>query len=472
MTKPAINHCTKCGFDLKISFRRASTRYRCLECNFYIPITTKICKRHGDVGFRVEEQEEKKLNYRCGNCGHKEILDYRESQSLSERNDNLFKEMNFDRKMVQAIQKYHKNKDSQVLIRNFFESLNRRNNLAKFDKFIFPTKLFKEILENTECDKNTEKSGLKNIIFWFMSTFMSGNLESLAIKAASSSSERNLSRSLTNNAVISPNALGVRLGKDKVITALEQLLQLCTGLTGTTLFNGEETLRPVFYDWMFITKSGSSWKVCHKLGKKDDDTHGFKIGVGVDWNTKAIVSLVFHGEEHLNDNLSYQRDLCIKDTPGLVQITDRGPFDSEFMASIHQKSQYFVIRLKKNIKYTTIHSQDLNNQRHRLDISSNPEIFLLSSKIIKLDVNPDLPALKYVKFRYNKPSNGQFEIIDQYRDALRVDRCSPLRLLIVEGECCAIYASPDETAGHFIQEFAQIDSGGKAALVIRTGIGI
>ncbi len=54
----------------------------------------------------------------------------------------------------------------------------------------------------------------------------------------------------------------------------------------------------------------------------------------------------------------------------------------------------------------------MNNQSHRLDISSNPEIFLLSSKIIKLDANPDLPALKYVKFRYNKPTNGQFETIE------------------------------------------------------------
>ena len=356
MTKPAINHCTKCGFDLKISIRRSSKKYRCLECNYYIPMDTKYCNKHGNVGFTVEEHAEKKLNYRCKNCGHKEIDNYRKSKALSERskkNDSLFKEMNFDRKMVMAIQQYNKNKDSEALIKNFFESLHRRNNLEKLDKFIFPEVLFNEILENTECDKNTEKSGLKNIIYRFLSTFMSGNLEALAIKAASS-----------NDAVISPNGLGVRLGKDKVITALEQLLQLCTGLSGTTVFDGEETLRPVFYDWMYITKSGSSWKVCHKLGR-GDDSHGFKIGVGVYWNTKAIVSLVFHGEEHPNDNLSFQRDLCIKDIPGLVQISDRGPFDTKFMGSIDQKSQYFVIRLKKNTKYTTIHSQDLHNQSHK-----------------------------------------------------------------------------------------------------------
>lgn len=29
-----------------------------------------------------------------------------------------------------------------------------------------------------------------------------------------------------------------------------------------------------------------------------------------------------------------------------------------------------------------------------------------------MDANPELPALKYVKFRYNKTSNGQFETIE------------------------------------------------------------
>ena len=405
------NHCSKCGFELKISFRRASIKYRCLECKYYIPMDTQICNKHGDVGFIVEEHAEKTLNFRCKNCGHKEIEHSAKTKTLAARNDNLFREMTFDRKMIRAIQENTRNNDSQALIKNFFESLDRRGNLDKLDKFIFPEAIFNEILENTECDKNTEKSQLKNIIYWFLSTFMSGNLEALAIKAVSSNSERNLSRSLTNNAVISPNALGVRLEKDKVISALEQLLQLCTGISGTTVFNGEESLRPIFYDWMYITKNGGSWEICHKLGKGDDN-HGFKIGVGVDWFTKSIVSLVFHGEEHPNDNLSFQRDLCITDIPGLVHITDRGPFDTYFMASIHKKSQYFVIRLKKNIKYTTIHSQDLENQRHRIDISSNPEILLYESKIIKLDANPELPALKYVKFRYNKTSNGQFETIE------------------------------------------------------------
>lgn len=401
------NHCSKCGFDIKIVFRKASIVYNCLECGYRIPTDTKICKKDGAVGYKETVLKSTSMVYKCNNCGFKKI-----GRPISENkpmDDILFNKVRFDRGFVQALAN-HRGDDAN-LVKKFLSSLDKKRDIDCLKNYMLPRDMLSNITKLTKCDKGVEKSYLENIIYWFFSTFMSGNLENLAINAASNQSARTVSRSLTDNSVISANALGVRLGNDKVVNGLEKLLEYCTARAQTKIFDNNGDLRPVFYDWMYITKSGDSWKICDNM-PRSEEFHGFKIGVGMDWNTKSIVSLVFHGEEHPNDIVSFQRDLCINNAHGLIHITDRGAFDTQFMQLIHERSQYFIIRLKKNIKFITKHTKKYKNAEIELQIASKPKIRVLETRIIELNANQNLTGLKYVKFQYNNHKSGRFETIE------------------------------------------------------------
>lgn len=138
----------------------------------------------------------------------------------------------------------------------------------------------------------------------------------------------------------------------------------------------------------------------------------FKIGFGNDWNSKSIVSPVFHGQEHPNDNISFQRDLCIDDAPVIINIPDRGPFDARYLSQISKRGQYFAIQLKKNIRLIPIHlNEHCNEDFVELSITSKPNIKLLQSGFIRLSANPDLGDIKYVKFQYNNPKSRRFETL-------------------------------------------------------------
>ena len=403
------NHCSKCGFAIKIVSRKASIVYNCLECGYRIPSDTKICKKHGNAGSKEILLAGTQMTYKCKKCGYKAKNYTKPQTKTNPLEDILFKKLKFDRKFIHEYSRSLN--DDGYLLQYFLKSLDKRKDVSYLKNFMLPSDILSNITKLTKCDKGVEKSYLENIIYWFLSTFMSGNIESLAINAASNQSARTVSRTLTNNSVISANALGVRLGNDKLIEGLEKILEFCTARAQTKVFEDNGVLRPVFYDWMYITKSGDSWKICDNL-PRSDEFHGFKIGVGMDWNTKSVVSLIFHGESHPNDNLSFQRDLCIVNAQGLIHITDRGPFDTQYMETIVNRGQYFIIRLKKNIKYTTLYSKKYKNAEVVLNIASSPKITILETGIIKLNANPDLSELKYIKFQYNNHKSGRFETIE------------------------------------------------------------
>ncbi|NIP62481.1 MAG: transposase [Nitrosopumilaceae archaeon] len=306
--------------------------------------------------------------------------------------------------------------DDEVLVTEFIRSLKFENDVTALKEFLLPTDILSNIVTQTDSDKWVEKSHLENIVYWFFSTFMDGNLESLQIKMVSEKSKKEVSRTLTDNAVISPNALGERLGNDKVVEGLGKIFEYTVARSKTKVFDNSLGLKPVFYDWMYITKSGEAWQICNEM-PRGDNFHGFKIGVGNDWNSKSIVSLVFHGQEHPNDNISFQRELWIDDAPGIINIPDRGPFDTKHLGQISKEGQYFIIRLKKNLRVIPVHLKKHSNEDFvKLSIASKPKIKLLQSGFIRLLANPELGDLKFVKFQYNNEKSGRFETIELISD--------------------------------------------------------
>ncbi len=113
-------------------------------------------------------------------------------------------------------------------------------------EFLLPGDILENIADTTECDKGVEKSHLENVLYWFFSAFMTGNLESLPIKLASDQSQRIVSRTLTDDAVISPNALGERLGKERVVEGLEKILEFVVAQSQTKVFDNSLNLKPVY----------------------------------------------------------------------------------------------------------------------------------------------------------------------------------------------------------------------------------
>ena len=170
----------------------------------------------------------------------------------------------------------------------------------------------------------------KTCILWTLTLFLNGKLASLPIKAIADASNPPLARKLTDEKPVDHNTFGVRLENQKLVSGLENIFQLCSAQLGTQVFNNGQNLIPVYYDWFYFIKSGNVWMPCKEMGG-EDNTKGIKIGVGVDWESNAIVSLVMHGEEHPNDAVSFRRDLMVNERPGLVHITDKGPFSSKNM---------------------------------------------------------------------------------------------------------------------------------------------
>jgi len=405
------NHCSNCGFEIKVVTRKASVVFNCLECGYRIPTDTGICKRDGDAGYKESILPATKMFYKCKNCGYKDRSE-NSKPKIKSPEDALFRKSRFNRKFINA---YAQNHDDGALITEFIKSQKFESDLIALKEYLLPNDILSNIVDETGSDKWSEKSQLENILYWFFGTFMVGNLESLPIKLASDQSKKIVCRKLTGNAVISSNALGERLGNDQVVKGLERVHEFTTARSQTKVFDGSLGLKPVYYDWMFITKSGNDWKICSEM-PRSENFNGFKVGIGMDWNSKSIVSIVFHGEDHPNDSVSFQRDLCIDDAPGLINITDRGPFDTKYLEQISKRGQYFIIRLKKNLRVTPVHLRTHSNDFVELSISSKPKIKLLQSGFIRLPANPGLGDVKYVKFQYNNPDSGRFETIELISD--------------------------------------------------------
>ncbi|MFV2014068.1 MAG: transposase [Candidatus Heimdallarchaeota archaeon] len=403
------NHCSKCGHTIKISDYPATIVYKCLECGNRISTATRICKKCGKAAYTEVKKSAYSIAKNCENCGYKEKkVDLQKRTKSLPINDPLFRKLNFSREIKHLVSSI---RNERLLMQKFMSSLSSTKAVASLKTFMFPHDMLENITTSTSCDKAVEKSFLENIILWFFSTFMSGNYEQLAINAVAHNSAKIISRTLTDDSVISANALGVRLENDKLVEALEMFLEFDSFMRQSEIFTDNDCLKPVYYDWMYITKSGDSWKICNSI-LGSDEFSGFKIGIGMDWTTKSIVALTLHGTEHPNDALAFKRDLCIRNVRGLIHISDRGPFDSKYQEEISKRNEYFIIQLKDNMKYRTIHSLTTHNELYELSTPSKPKIKLLKTGIITLKANPDLGPVKYIKFQYNNQRTGRFETIE------------------------------------------------------------
>jgi len=402
------NHCSNCGFDIKISDYKTIFVYKCLECGDRIPTATKICKKCGNKGYRKLKRSGYSIARPCGKCGYKEKKeDLKERVKVLGMDDPLFRKIRFDRQIMQFASEIE---NDALLVRKFIASLNSTKAVESLKEYMFPEDILENISKITKCDKAVEKSFLENIILWFLSTFMAGSHEQLAINAVAHNSERTVSRTLTDDTVISANALGVRLENENLVNALEMFLQFDAFRYQSAVFNENNTLKPVYYDWMYITKAGDSWSVCKTISSSEG-IYGYKIGFAVDWNNRSIIGLNLHGAEHPNDALAFRRDLCIRNIKGIVHISDRGPFDTKHQAEIHQRGEYYIIRLRDNIKFDIIHSGN-RNEYHELSIASHPKIKLLETGMVILQANPEMGSQRYIKFQYNSSRTGKFETIE------------------------------------------------------------
>jgi len=419
--------CKKCNGIGKIKVTiKEHTKYRCKQCKLVVPNKTRICKNHGSAETYAKDHPKKTFERVCRICGSTgvvegteplKVINDIENNGMEKAVDSLQRTIPFDRKLMQKVKEFQNNQLDDPFsfikaIANHIEKYRPKKAIAAFRQAFIPDELIKDITETTLCDKSVEKSKLSNIMMWTLSFFLQNKKEDLAIVEIANASTSILGRVLSDeNSAIDHNTFGVRLEKSKFVDALEMMLQICSAQLGSDAFEDNGSFVNIYYDWFYLVKSGNSWQACQGVGRTKE-SNAIKIGIGIEWETKAVVSLVMHGQHHPNDVVSFREHLIITQRPGLVHITDMGPFSSETMKEILDRNQHFIIRLKKNILYQVAHQIYHGTYNFTLETASKTDIILLEEKLIRLNANPELSDVKYVRFQYKSLKTGEFEQIE------------------------------------------------------------
>lgn len=390
------------------------TKYRCNECRRVVQTSTQTCKNHLKAGSYPTLHEGVEVTRACKSCkgtGYKEYnseFDKNAATGLQKAVDSLQHSISFDRKLVQAVKNFQADNPFSFFrkVVDHLEHYKPKKAIEAFRQAFVPKKVMNEIADTTECDKWVEKNRLSNIIMWTLSFFLQYKTEELTIKEIANASGLTLGRALSDDGrEVSHNAFGVRLEKSKLIKALEMMLQLCSTQLSSKVYTEDNGLINVYVDWFYIVKSGKEWDVCKSIGK-DQSSKAIKIGVGIEWESKAVVSLIMHGEHLSNDVVSLRDHMMIPDRPGIVYISDMGPSDTNLWDKMKHDNQFFIIQLKKNLNYQVVSTLYKGKAKITLDTPTQNTVTILDEKLISLNAKPDLGVLKYIRFQYNSIREG------------------------------------------------------------------
>ncbi|MFV2016389.1 MAG: hypothetical protein ACC656_13240, partial [Candidatus Heimdallarchaeota archaeon] len=324
------NNCNGIG-KIKVTIN-PHTKYRCNQCNLVVQNKTKACKNHGSAGSYATDHPIKVIDKKCRVCGSTGVvegLNALEPASIDEISlgnngltnvvDSLQKSIQFDRKLMQTVRQFKNTRLNSLnhpfsFIKAIAEHITKyrpRDAIDAFRQAFMPDEVVKEIVDTTDCDKWTEKTSLSNIMMWTLTFFLHNKTEDLAIVEIANASASLLGRELSDDkSAVDHNTVGVRLEKPELIQALEMMLQVCSAQLGTNAFEGNGTFINIYYDWFYLVKSGNSWQACLQVGRMKE-SNAIKIGIGIEYNTKAVVSLVMHGERNRNDVVSFKEHLML-----------------------------------------------------------------------------------------------------------------------------------------------------------------
>lgn len=436
LTSKAAVHCTNCDNGQIKVIVPEHTKYRCNECKWVVSNETKRCKYHPETGSYPTVHPEKSHKRTCKICkgdgfvtqeipkeqNQKTVDDSSDADDSSDEQvlkavDSLQRTIKFDRQLQQAVKDFNQSRlnHPQKLIKTIVKHIERYKPdeaIAAFKQAIMPGELFELTTEETDCDKWVEKTHISNLIMWVLTLFLQNKNKDLAIQQIADASGSFLGREFsTHGKSVDHGTVGKRLEKPRLIEALEMMLQLCSAQLEHNAFDDNGSYVNIYYDWFYLVKGGNEWKVCQKVGRTGE-ANAIKIGIGIEWDSKAVVAITMDGETHRNDGKCFKEDLMLTERPGVVHITDRGPFDTKTMERIRQNQQHFIIKLKKNIKYKTAHQIFLGDHRFELNTPTKTKIRLLESKVIRIQANPQLGEIKYIRFQYNCLKEGKFKTVE------------------------------------------------------------
>ena len=405
-----INKCEFCKNELKKIVVSSHVKFRCGICLVQVKTSEKSCPEHSGNNIIPFELPEKSYYRKCTNCVNITRPKVQEVP-LEKKQSKLERVIQFDRRLMSKLNKKENQPMETInIVLDHIRKYNAKGVMTELNRYWLPESEMDEILEITGSDKWVEKTKLANIVLWTLSMFLNKEKESFSIQDIANASASLLGRKLTNTASADHNSIGVRLENENLIKGLEMILQSCSEKLQTKVFEEGEFYVNVYYDWFYIVKTGNVWSVCGKSGK-GDNAHAIKIGIGYEWDTNAVVSLVMHGDSGKNDSVSFRENLMITERPGIVHITDRGPFSFDTMREIQKNNQHFIIRLKDNTLLKTVHPSNLIPYTIFLDTASNPKVTILEEKIVKLKTANDIGELTYVKFQYKSLRTGKFETV-------------------------------------------------------------
>lgn len=430
LTQETTVHCNNCESGKIKVITPEHTKYRCNECKLVVSSESRQCKYHPKSGSYSTIHPESSHKRTCRICGGEGVITQETTEKQTIRSnrddkaqetlkavDSLQQTINFDRKLQRAVIDFNKSRlnHPQKLIKTIFNHIDKYKPdklVEALKQAIMPEEILGLTTKETDCDKWVEKTHIGNLIMWTLTLFLENKNEELMIQQIADASASFLGRKFSSHGKqVDDGTVGRRLEKPRLVQALEMMLQLCSAQLNHNALEDNGSFVNIYYDWFYLVQGGNDWEVCQNIGK-GNESNAIKIGIGIEWDSKAVVSITMDGEKHRNDGKCFREDLIISQRPGLVHITDRGPFDTQTMGDIRQNNQHFIIQLKKNIKYDLVHPIFRGEYRFKLDTPSQTQIRLLESKLIRLHANPDLNEVKYVRFQYNSLRTGKFKTIE------------------------------------------------------------
>jgi len=298
--------------------------------------------------------------------------------------------------------------------------------MEEFRQTLFPPQVMEKIKQATGCDKWVEKSDLATVILVTLAYFSSEMAPdgTLTFTGLSFQSESELAYRLGVKP-ISGNALGTRMGQEKLVKGIEQYFQFSSYLVGSKVFDKTYTgLTPVYYDWVYFVKKGAKWGLCKEI---TTDTPAIKVGIGRDWKTMAVVSLVAHFSEHPGDRESAENYLFVNKS-GVIHVSDSGPLAIPFLQTLDERNQFFIMvsRLDtqtvdvkpvyQGIEPYVIEGRKVTLLREEIVTLKTTQAEVRRCKEVTIRINGKKGRFKYVKLLTNLPVDAETIIrIGYYR---------------------------------------------------------
>lgn len=404
------NLCTKCTSTLKLVELKERTQHFCPTCKKWVKRNEKKQCRNCRGAVKTYLMGAR-AQWMCSEC-----RTFGPSPNTKEKKEpssppKVLRTMKWDRNMQQAVKQGNMKKILEKLTTTALyphqKTEEEETILAELRNYLIPETMIETMKNATQGDKWVEKTTTRNLVSWALTMLINNHSKgAFTIKGLAENSVTTIGQMLGEGVVVGHNAIGERIKKEEVIQALEIGLQLSSTLLGAEKELTTKTFVPVYYDHTYLVKKGGTWELCKKVEK---ETKGVKIGVAREWESEALVGITCFFDKHPGEKEALEEYLLIDWRPGIIHVTDKGPFALPFLAQIQEAKQFFIMPRKKDLTVEVEGTLFLG--REQLQVSPRTKVWILREDLVTLTTKTTtLPRCKLITLQL-QGEKGTFKTI-------------------------------------------------------------